>query len=116
MGIRNIPALADNLPVFIYIPAFGRFKKWKLFIINNIPALFLNFCAQLHACTLTFLTFLTFSERPTDNSSPIDEPTSGVGCQDHLILTRRPTWGWVAYTLRQPQYRHNKYLKPYDDS
>ena len=58
MGINNIPAFADNLPVLIYIPALGRFQKQKSFIIINIPALFFDFFEVVPARVLAFLTFL----------------------------------------------------------
>jgi hypothetical protein len=58
MGINNIPAFADNLPVLIYIPALEPFQKKKSFIIINIPALFFDFFEVVWVPALTFPTFL----------------------------------------------------------
>ena len=57
MGINNIPAFADNLPVLIYIPALGPFQKQKSFIIINIPALFFDFFEVVQARVLVFSLF-----------------------------------------------------------
>jgi hypothetical protein len=83
--ISNIPAFLDNWRVFINIPAFALFQKWKSFPLKEIPAL--------------FCVFFSLSGEKWPNRAPAGSSDSGTEPSTRWPPDRVTLWHPLAWLV-----------------